>query len=900
MESTSFTVLLIELPGFAMLSIQSSSKELNILLKEVYEISDSTVRLHQGTIFNFSGDHFSVVFNSSKSGAASALSAIEAVNEFKERLNAWFKDKKLSADFSVKAGIALGDAIVEEFGTADKKHVTVMGEALSFATRLREFAEEGQVLVNEDVFEAAKDHYNFQKLEPLPIRGSKKSLPVFELKDKKRAKLTPETFSERRIASEMVGRNAEVEALEGCIKKLIAGKGSVVNIIGKAGIGKSRLVEEMKAQAFMSKVRLLEGRALSMGKSLSFHPITHIIKSWAGISEEDPPAVSSKKLQTSILRGAKDQADEIFPFIATMMGLPLQGKAKDRVAGIEGEALEKLILKNLRDLITSAATIRPLIIMIEDMHWADSSSISFLESLYKLAPKNRVMFINVLRPGYEETGDYILKYLEETLPDDHQNIIIEALVETESKELIGNLLNRISLPAGVTNMIIRKTEGNPFFIEEVIRSFIDDGIIETKGKEFRITEKISQANIPETINEVILSRVDKLDEKTKDLLKTASVIGRNFYYKVLEEAADTIGELDDRLEYLKEVQLIGESKKKDEIEYLFKHALAQQATYESIIQNTKKELHLKIARSIEKVFAENIHEFYGTLAYHYELAENKEKTLDYLVKAGNEAMGTGGSADVINYYNKALKFYPLLNKKTNDVDLLKNIYLSLGKAYHSRGMANEAVEVLDKALLLFGFKFPKSKIRLMAGFIYNLIYYVFAVYNDKYFFNKSNDPNRDQLFEILFNRGRTLSSISSKRFIIEGFYSTKPLFSTDLSKNPNAFAVFVGFSAGFFWTGISLKTSSRIFKVSERFIGETDTHAYQVFKYSQKMHNYHCGILETDNDLDFLFDFYMKKGFFFEAAYILFYNGFCYGDKGNRQECQKITANLLLVAIAVR
>ncbi|MEA3446593.1 MAG: hypothetical protein U9R19_17900, partial [Bacteroidota bacterium] len=379
-------------------------------------------------------------------------------------------------------------------------------------------------------------------------------------------------------------------------------------------------------------------------------------------------------------------------------------------------------------------------------------------------------------------------------------------------------------------------------------------------------------------------------------LKTASVIGRNFYYKVLEEAANTIGELDDRLQYLKEVQLIGESKKKEEIEYLFKHALAQQATYESIIQNSKKELHLKIARSIEKVFAENIHEFYGTLAYHYELAENREKTLDFLVKAGNEAMNSGGSADGINFYNKALKLYLLLNKKTDDVDLLKSIYLSLGKAYHSRGMANEAVEVLDKALLLFGFKFPKSKIRLMAGFIYNLIYYVFAVYNDKYFFNKSNDTDRDQLFEVIFHRGRTVSSISSKRFIVEGFYSTKPLFSTDLSKNSNAFAVFVGFSAGFFWTGISLKTSSRIFKVSERFVNEKNTHAYQVFRYSQKMNNYHCGILKTDGDLDFLFDFCMKKGFFFEAAYILFYNGFCYGDKGNRQKCQEITANLLLVA----
>ena len=174
-------------------------------------------------------------------------------------------------------------------------------------------------------------------------------------------------------------------------------------------------------------------------------------------------------------------------------------------------------------------------------------------------------------------------------------------------------------------MIIRRSEGNPFFIEEVIRSFIDEGLIEVKNNNFIVTERIQFANIPETINKVILGRIERLDEKTKSLLRTASVIGRNFYYKVLEEAAQTIEELDTRLEYLKETQLLNEHKHKEDVEFLFKHALAQQATYDSILQETKKELHLKIARSIEKVFAEKIHEFYGVLAMHYGKAEVMEK-----------------------------------------------------------------------------------------------------------------------------------------------------------------------------------------------------------------------------------------------------------------------------------
>ena len=527
MKTHTATILFIDFPGFAVLSEQYSSKDFNTLLQEHYKIADTTIRLHQGLLSNFSGDSFMAVFISQKSEAKSILSSIEATIEIKERFETFIADKKLKTQIGFKAGIAFGDAIVEEFGTNDKKHVTVMGKAVGFATRLREFAQDGQVLVNGDIFESVENQFNLQKLEPLPIRGSKESLPVFELKERKRINIHSGEFAKRKISSEMVGRYNEVETLEKQIKKLIIGEGSIVNIIGKAGIGKSRLTEEIKAQALIRKVALLEGRALSIGNSLSFHPIIHIIKSLSNISEEDTPAVSAKKLHASILKGSKEKAIEIFPFIATMMGLPLEGKAKERVSGIEGEALEKLILKNLRDLITAIANKRPVIIMVEDMHWADSSSISFFESLFKLSTKNQVMFINVLRPGYEETGDYILKYLKENLSDYCININIEALKKTESQELICNLLHKVSLPTEITEMIIRKTEGNPFFIEEIIRSFIDDGIIEIKNNEFHITDKIHEADIPETINEVILSRVDKLDEKTKDLLKTASVIGRN-------------------------------------------------------------------------------------------------------------------------------------------------------------------------------------------------------------------------------------------------------------------------------------------------------------------------------------------------------------------------------------
>ena len=529
---------------------------------------ESIVAYQGGKIVHFIGTNFLAIFAGKKSEKENAIVALNALLEIQTKLNNFSDDLKTENPIGLSAGIATGEVIWGEVGL-DKKRVTLLGEALKQALKIRQIANQGQVLTEKNTFTLCKGKFNFNRLEPIPVKGMEEPLQLFKLIEKKETKLTFNSEPGRLIQSNMVGREKEKELLLTAVTSLIKGEGGIVNIIGPAGTGKSRLVAEIKKEKLVEKTDWFEGRGLSHGQNQSYHPIIQIFKSWASIGENDLPDVSSQKLQTAIQQLGQQEANEIFPFMATMLGLPLSGKYKERVEGIEGEALEKLILKNLRDLITLASKQRPAVIMIEDLHWVDSSSIAFFESLFKLAANQRVLFVNVFRPGYEHTGDYLIKYLAENFPNQHATITINALAESESGKLINNLMNETLLPEQVSQVIIHKTKGNPFFIEEVIRSFLDDGIIEVKDKKFHLTEKIHQANIPGTINEVILSRVDKLDEKTKELLKTASVIGRNFYYKVLEEAADTIGELDERLEYLQEVQLIGESKHKEEIEYLF-------------------------------------------------------------------------------------------------------------------------------------------------------------------------------------------------------------------------------------------------------------------------------------------------------------------------------------------
>jgi predicted ATPase len=282
--------------------------------------------------------------------------------------------------------------------------------------------------------------FHFEALGQRTVKGKAEAISVYKLLSPKPEAHRPRLGAERAIYSKMVGRDKELQKLELQVLKAINGQGSIVNIIGEAGIGKSRLVAELKNRETMKRVTLLEGRAISFGRNLSFHPIIDLLKQWMGIREDDDPAAAFSKLQRAIRNLAPEEGSEIALFVSTLMGIPLWGKHAERVKGLEGEALEKLILKALRDLLLQATERTPLAIVMEDLHWADSSSLDLLESLFRLAETRKILFLNLFRPGFPETGDRILKTLKERLPVYHLEMVLEPLDERMSEALIGNML----------------------------------------------------------------------------------------------------------------------------------------------------------------------------------------------------------------------------------------------------------------------------------------------------------------------------------------------------------------------------------------------------------------------------------------------------------------------------
>jgi len=338
-----------------------------------------------------------------------------------------------------------------------------------------------------------------------------------------------------------------------------------------------------------------------------------------------------------------------------------------------------------------------------------------------------------------------------------------------------------------------------------------------KGGSFEVTKKMGTVVIPNTINDVLMARIDRLEEKTRNLLKVASVIGRNFFYRILTEAA-RIEDIDNRLSHLKEIQLIQERRRMKELEYLFKHALAQEATYESILPKKRKDLHLRVADSIENVFNERLHKFYGMLAFHYGKAEAKEKTEEYLIKAGDEALRVSASNEALYYYREALDLYLKQHKDAADPEKVSSFERGIAIALYNKGQYSSAMEYFDSVFKSWGVPCPKNKVSVVISLIYNIIFTMLHFYFPSKKERKIPSKRDHDIFDLSEKRVVALEYLDSLRFVWEVFRGVRRAFQFDLSKLVNGHGAFIGLTFVFSATGLSFKIGKKSLEYSKSLI----------------------------------------------------------------------------------
>ena len=879
------TVMFADISGFTAMSERMDPEEVSALMNQCFDMMAIVIKQYGGTIDKFIGDSIMILFGVPTAIESAPQKAVNTAIELRNSLYQFNEERKLKIPLDIHIGINTGTVLAGTVGGGEKKDYTVMGDTVNLASRLEDVSESGQILVGPETFRTTRDEFEWREIKSVKLKGIDEEITIYELLSmRERVHREATSGAGRMIQSMMVGRDGELKLLEKSIQGAIDGNGQIINIIGEAGIGKSRLTAELKSKDVMNRVTILEGRAISMGRNLPFYPIIELFKDWAGITEEDSETIAFFKLEDVVRSVHQEGVDEIVPFAATLMGMKLTGRYGERIKGIEGEALEKLILKNVRELLIKATGHTPLVIMIEDLHWADNSSIELLDLLMRLVKTQKIVFINVFRPNFPNTNDRIISTIKEKYLDYYTEITLSPLDENQSEILINNLLNIRGLPHIVKEQVKRRAGGNPFFIEEVVRSFIDEGAVVKKNGGFEVTEKIEEVVIPHTINDVLMTRIDRLDEETRDLLKVASVIGRSFFYRVLIEVAGKVEGMDNRLDYLQEVQFIKERERLEELEYLFIHALAQEVAYESLLIKKRKELHLRVADSIEKVFKGRLHEFYGMLAYHYMKGEDEKKSYKYLERAGEEALKSSASSEALTYYQRALSLYLKKYGERADPGKVANLEKNIALALFNRGLYPDALIYFDRVLTYYGVKTPRHLFSKIMKIIIGFSDFIISLYLPFLKFKKIPTEKDGEIYNLLYKKMSSLAVTDPKMMFIESFYRSKRLTDFDVTKLENGIGMIAAYSFIISYSGLSFRLSRKILEFCRDRVDRNDIKSVIYYELPEFAHNYLKGDWGEIQYDDVLVNRGFGIGEVFHATMYLVFHGHISVDRGEQKD----------------
>ncbi len=716
-ERKQVTVMFADISGFTPLSETLDPETVRDLVNGCFERLVPIIEHYDGTVDKFMGDSVMVLFgapiaheNDPERALRTAVDMMAALAEF---------NAQHGVDLGLHFGINTGLAIAGGLGTQEQQTYSVMGDAVNLAARLEDLSQRGEILVGSDTYRLAAPLFEFAALEPVRVKGKAEPVPVYRLLGPRSRPEPVRGLAHRGISSPLVGRDAELEAIHDCLERLRQGQGGILFITGEAGVGKSRLMAEIREQTLAkvgipsqgcSSQQWLEGRTLSFGQSISYWPFQEILWRYAAISEDDSEATAWTKLERKIHTLFGDETPEILPYLASLLALEVREEYAGRVKYLDSEAMGRQLYLASRRFFERLAQTQPLVLVFEDLHWADESSALLLEHLMPLAESAPLLICAVSRSYRQTPSTRLQEAARRDHPDCYIELHLEPLSLTDSAQLLHNLLEIEGLPDHVRAQIVAKAGGNPFFLEEIIRTLIDSGAIRhgpTTGR-WQATEQLETITIPDTIQGVIMARVDRLDREVKGALRTASVVGRSFLYRVLRAVAEAGRDLDEHLAELQAIELIREKQRIPELEYSFKHALAQAAIYESILLQKRRELHARVGQAIEELFADRLEEFYGLLAYHYARAEAWEKAQAYLLKAGDQAGRVAADAEALANYELAMAAYGRAFGEEWDPLERAALERKMGEALFRRGEHQQALEHFHRALDCLGIPLPSS------------------------------------------------------------------------------------------------------------------------------------------------------------------------------------------------
>lgn len=605
---------------------------------------------------------------------------------------------------SLQVGISTGKNYCGNLGSKLRKGYSVIGESMNFAARLMTFREDNVIFMDEKTAEKTKELVDLLPVKDVLFKGIEKPASFFQVKGKKENKENKkQTYSNR-----LIGRKYELEELNSCMNSAMSGNGNIVLLLGEAGLGKTRIIYE-----FMNRLegcQKLVGRSYMYEQSTSFHPWKEILSASFNIEKSQPDVVNVNKI-----RAALSSQEDLNPAWAVLLGtyLGLAIEEDQFTKELEPKQKHERLFQILLSFLEKSSYETPLVLVFEDVHWIDDISLDLVRYISQRLDKTKIMLLLSSRPS--ESIEAAMSEIKKSY------ILISELEENEAEELLKDQLALKKESAALTDMILHRARGNPFYIESIVFNLKEQGIIvKEDDNNYRLTvDNVDNLTIPHSLYDVVLSRIDKLSEVEQTILKTAAVVGRLFLWETIhyvlknDFSTDVIRQSLDSLESLEFTPVESLNPKS----YIFKHAVIREVAYETLLVKTRIRLHNGVASIMENKFKDNLNESADILAYHFLQGENYEKGFEYTLVAARRAANQFANKHAIHHYNKAIE---LLKTKLSSSDdfLLYQVNRELARVHLQAGNYDDSIQLLMEALKFYTHAEDLSEIHSFIGRAY--------------------------------------------------------------------------------------------------------------------------------------------------------------------------------------
>jgi class 3 adenylate cyclase/tetratricopeptide (TPR) repeat protein len=683
-ERKRVTVLFADLKGSMELLADRDPEEARRILDPVLEQMMNAVHRYEGTVNQVMGDGIMALFGAPLAHEDHAVRACYAALRMQDTVRRYSDELRRAqgVEVQIRVGLNSGEVVVRSIGSDLRMDYTAVGQTTHLAARMEQLATPGTVRLTGETLRLAEGYVEVSSLGPIPVKGLPDPIEIFELTGAGQARTRLQAAALRGL-TRFVGRDAEIEHLRRVLDRAGAGHSQVVAIVGEAGVGKSRLTYEFTHSHRVQGWLVLEASSVSYGKATSYLPVIDLLKGYFKIGDRDTHREMRDKMMGRVL-GLDRALEPLLPPLLALLDVPVDDAAWQT---LDAPQRRQRTLDAVKRLLLRESQVQPLLVVFEDLHWIDGETQALLDSVIDRLGSARLLLLVNYRPEYQHGWGSKTSYSQMRL---------DALPTESAGELVEALLGDHPGLAPLKQLLVKR--GNPFFLEETVRTLLETKALEGSRGRYRLTQPLQALQVPPTVQTILAARIDRLSPDDKRLLQTASVVGKDVPFAVLQAIAELQDEaLRGGLDRLRAAEFLYETGLFPDLEYAFKHALTHEVTYGTLLQEQRKALHARIVGAVERLYADRLGEHGERLAHHAVGGELWEKAVGFLNEAGTRAMRRSALREAMVLFDQGLAALRHLPETRDTLERSVDLRVSLRSALMLLGELARVRETLQEA-----------------------------------------------------------------------------------------------------------------------------------------------------------------------------------------------------------